>query len=173
MITNRLNLHCKQTLPDTPWRLVVTNVPTSHMYDLFFTLKEIEVCNFADDTTPYVCDDTLQVVLEKLEYYSDLAMSWFESNFMKLNTDKCHLLVSGHRYEEMWIRVGQDRIWEDKEAKLQGVCIDNQLKFDHHVSDICLKVNRKLSALVRMSKFLSLQKQRIVFKAFIESQFQY
>ena len=131
------------------------------------------MCNFADDTTPYVCDENFQVVLEKLEHHSDIAISWFERNYMKLNTDKCHLLVSGHRYEHMWIRVGLDKIWEDKEAKLLGITIDNDLKFDQHVSDICLKANRKLSALIRMSKFLTLDKRRIVFKAFVESQFQY
>ena len=97
------------------------------------------MCNFADDTTPYVCDDNLQVVLEKLEHHSDIAISWFECNYMKLNTDKCHLLVSGHRHEHMCIRVGQDKIWEDKEAKLLGITIYNDLKFDRHVSDICLK----------------------------------
>jgi len=63
---------------------------------------------------------------------------------MKLNTDKCHLLVSGHKHEEMWIRIGQDKIWEDKTVKLLGVTIDNSLKFDQHVSDICSKANRKL-----------------------------
>ena len=131
------------------------------------------MCNFADDTTPYVCDDNLQVVLEKLEHHSDIAISWFECNCMKLDTDKCHLLVLGHRYEDMWIRVGQDKIWEDKEAKLLGITIDNDLKIDRHVSDICLKANRKLSALVRTSNFLTLDKRRIVFKAFVESQFQY
>ena len=73
----------------------------------------------------------------------------------------------------MWVRVGQDKIWEDKEVKLLGITIDNELKFDRHVSDICLKANRKLSALIRMSKFLSLDKRQIVFKAFVESQFQY
>ena len=181
-LTNRLQ-HVKIDTTYSSWSEILQGVPQGsvlgpllfniYLNDLFFTLKEIDVCNFADDTTPYVCDDSLQVVLEKLEYHSDLAISWFESNFMKLNTDKCHLLVSGHKYEQMWIRVGQNKIWEDKEVRLLGVCIDNKLKFDQHVSDICLKANRKLSALIRMSKFLSLQKRRIVFKAFIESQFQY
>ena len=73
----------------------------------------------------------------------------------------------------MWIRVGQDKIWEDKETKLLGITIDNDFKFHRHVSDICLKENRKLSALIRMSNFLTLDKRRIVFKAFVESQFQY
>jgi len=136
-------------------------------------VNNIDVCNFADDTSPSVCDMDLKVVLEKLEFHSDLALGWFESNFMKLNTDKCHLLVSGHKHEEMWIRVGQDKIWEDKSVKLLGVTIDNSLKFDQHVTDICSKANRKLGALSRLCKYIDLKKRRILYKSFIESQFKY
>ena len=31
---------------------------------------------------------------------------------MKLNTDKCHLLVSGTNYEHIWAKRGDDEIWE-------------------------------------------------------------
>ena len=92
---------------------------------------------------------------------------------MKLNTDKCNLLVSGHRYEEMWIKVGNDRVWESKEVNLLRVTIDNGLKFDKHVSNVCLKSGRKLSVLSRMGKFLSFEKKRTLYKSFVESQFKY
>ena len=29
---------------------------------------------------------------------------------MKLNEDKCHLLVAGHRYESLWAKIGETRI---------------------------------------------------------------
>ena len=144
-----------------------------YLNDLFFTLREIDVCNFADDTTPYVCNQNLQVVIEKLEYHSDLAVTWFESNLMKLNTDKCHLLVSGHKFEEIWMKVGKDQIWEEKKVRLLGITIDNELKFDQHITEICLKANKKLSILSRMSKFLSFDQRHIIYKAFVESQFKY
>jgi len=144
-----------------------------YINDIFFALKEVEICNFADDTTPYVCDSNLKTVLEKLEYNSELAIAWFEVNYMKLNTDKCHLLISGNKHEHIYAKVGHDVIWESNSVKLLGVTIDNDLKFDKHVSNICLKANRKLSALARVSKFLSFQKRRTLFKSFIESQFKY
>ena len=50
----------------------------------FFALNEIDICNFTDDTTPYVCDSKLKSVLEKLEHNSELALSWFEISYMKL-----------------------------------------------------------------------------------------
>ena len=80
------------------------------MNDLFFVLKDVEVCNFADDTTPFVCDLELNTALNKLEENSAIALTWFEINCMKLNSDKCHILVSGHHYEEMFDNIGKDKI---------------------------------------------------------------
>ena len=38
-------------------------------------------------------------IIRKLERNSELAMQWFEDNYMKFNTGKCHLLISGPKYE--------------------------------------------------------------------------
>ena len=37
---------------------------------------------------------------------------------MKLNTDKCHLLMSGYMCEDSWVQIDKDKIWEDNEVKL-------------------------------------------------------
>ena len=31
---------------------------------------------------------------------------------MKMNTGKCHLTVSGTKYEHLWVKLGKDKIWE-------------------------------------------------------------
>ena len=92
---------------------------------------------------------------------------------MKLNSDKCHLLISGFKYEHIWAQIGKDKIWEDSEAKLLGVTIDNSLKFDCHINNICTKANQKLSVLSRIRKILNIKQRRIIFKSFFESQFKY
>ena len=38
-----------------------------------------------------------------------LAIEWFENNQMKLNQEKCHLLVPGHKHENVWTRIGQTK----------------------------------------------------------------
>ena len=73
-----------------------------YINDIFFVLKGVDICNFADDTTLHVCDSNLKLVLETLEHNSELAIAWFEMNCMKRNTDKCHLLISGNKNEQMW-----------------------------------------------------------------------
>ena len=67
----------------------------------FFGLKGIDICNFADSLTPHVCDLNLASVLETLQHNFELAIGLFEMNYMKRNTDKCHLLVSGNKYGQM------------------------------------------------------------------------
>ena len=71
----------------------------TYFNDHFFFLQDINICNFSDNTIPFVCDEILESVPDKLEGNSELAMFWFENNYVKLNTDKCQLLVSGTKYE--------------------------------------------------------------------------
>ena len=84
--------------------------------DLFFTDSNISICNFADDTTFFSCNESLEEVIRQLECNSQLAISWFESNYMKLNTDKCHLIVAGNKFEQIWVKVGEDQIWKKKRS---------------------------------------------------------
>ena len=77
---------------------------------------------------------------------------------MKLSTDKCHLLVSGTKYEHNRTKIG-DKIWESNEVKLLGVTIDNKLKFDRHIANICFKANPKLSVLNALASLLTFDKK--------------
>ena len=95
-------------------------------------LKDTDICKFADDTSPHACDISLDELLMRLEDDSVLAVCWFESNYMKLNTDKCHLIISGNKHEKFWVHVGNDRIWDSNYVKLLGINIDRSLKFDFH-----------------------------------------
>ena len=104
-----------------------------YINDIFFALKGIDICNFANDTTPYVCDSNLKSVLETLEHNSELDVAWSEMNYMKLNINKCHLFISGNKNEQMWAKLDRDIVWESNDVKLLGITLDNNLKFDKHV----------------------------------------
>ena len=60
-----------------------------------------------------------------------------------------------------------------KEEVLLGVRIDSNLTFKEYVTIICSKANQKLHAITGVSKYMSLQKRRILMKSFITSQFNY
>ena len=102
-----------------------------------------------------------------------MAIEWFESNYMKLNTDKCHLLIGGNKSEHIYAKIGNDIIWESKEERLLGVTIDNQLKFDTQITDLCKMAHKKLSALIRYTGIMNFEKRRTLMKSLVESQFSY
>ena len=81
-----------------------------YINDLFFLTESTNVCNYADDTTFHACHMDLENLVRRLEHDSMLATEWFESNYMKLNQDKCHFLLSGHEREMIWANIGQTKI---------------------------------------------------------------
>ena len=62
---------------------------------------------------------------------------------------------------------------EKRNVKLLEINVDNELKFDKHILEICSKAGRKLSALALMSNSVSFRKRRSLFKTLSESQFKY
>ena len=68
-----------------------------------------QVCNFYD-TTFYVCDKDLNTLINRLENNIAIAAERFKNNFIKLHQNKCHLLVSGHKYETVWAKIGETKI---------------------------------------------------------------
>ena len=47
------------------------------------------------------------------------------------------------------------KIWENNEDKLLGVTIDNKLKFDSHIANICFKANEKLILVSRLASLIT------------------
>ena len=121
----------------------------------------------------YIFDENLENVLKSHCKNSVLAIHWFENNCMNLNRDKCHLIVWGYEYEQVWANIGKDLILESNDVKLLGITVDKHVKFDKHVLRLCSKANQKLSALSRMAKLLSFNKRRTLFKALVESHLKY
>ena len=118
-----------------------------YLNDLFYLFENTNVCNIADDTTPYVCSTSLPDLLNNLESDTTSAIMWFEYNYMKLNEDKCHFLFAGNTPEHMWVTVGQTKIWESSQERLLGLVIDKNLNFEPHLELICKKANAKVTCL--------------------------
>ena len=145
-----------------------------YINDLLLFIQDSDICNYADDTTIYTYNKNLDNIVHKLENDSTIALKWFTDNFMKLNADKCHLLVLGQRCDDpVTVRIGSANVVNSYEEKLLGVQIDSKLSFDNHVSKLCQKASNKLYALARISPYMDQRKLRTLMWAFITSQFQY
>ena len=62
-----------------------------------------------------------------------------------MNLDKCQLFISGNKFELLWIEIGNNKIWENRTVILLGITIDDKIKFDEYLINVCLKTNRKIS----------------------------
>ena len=83
---------------------------------------------------------------------------------MKANHNKCHLLLSTQ--EEANVKIANTTIKCSQSEKSLGIILDNKLKFDKHVENICQKASRKLNVLARVTYYMELPKRRISMNAF-------
>ena len=118
-----------------------------------------EVCNIADDTTPYACEADLKSLLQNLEGDVASALLWFDANYMKPNQPKCHFLAPSQTSEQLWIQVGEQIIWESRQERLLGVMVDKELSFKQHIEDLCKKAGAKVTALARLIRIVSMEKK--------------
>ena len=136
---------------------------------MFYFVVEADICNYADDTTIYTCDVTVDLVIDKPEKHSFETATWFSKNFMKLNGEKCHVMY-GEKSNDHSVNIGPVLIKESTEEKLNGVTLEKRLSFETHTQQLCIETSPKLHALARISLFMDSQKLVTVMNAFITSQ---
>ena len=142
-----------------------------YICSLFMEYGATEFIWYAGYTTPYTYWQSFDEKIEKLEIDKSKICEWFHHNSFKANPGKFHFLLSP--FIDRPIKILGSTIKASKEEVLLGVRIDSDLTFKEHVTSICSKANQKLHALTRVSKYMSLQKRRILMKSFITSQFNY
>ena len=82
------------------------------LIDLFSIIEDTDIASYADVSTPYVSADNIDGVIKSLEEASEILFKWFSDNLMKINADKCHLLVSTNNTVK--IKIGKVTISNSK-----------------------------------------------------------
>ena len=138
---------------------------------MFYFLEGFYIANYADDSTPYCEGKSAESVVHNLEESSTILFKWLNNNYMKVNTSKSHLLLSGNSRATATIDNSYN---ESKDEKvLLGITIDSNLTFENHIINICKKANQKLNALGRIAPYMNIEKRRTIMKSFVTSQFSY
>ena len=126
------------------------------------------MANYADDCSPYEFNSSIDEVIIKLQNDSKCLINWYESNYLKPNPDKWHLLLS-EMGDDFIIKIGTEEISNSTEEKILGVYFDNKLNFNTH-KKLCKKASQKLA---RLSNLMSIRQRKTIMNACINSQFSY
>ena len=90
---------------------------------------------------------------------------------MKTNAKKGHVLLSTSN--ELTVKINVVQIKNSQSEKLLGITIDNVLKLEDRINNICRKASAKVSALSRVAPYMDLPKRKQIMTAFFKSQFSY
>ena len=132
--------------------------------DLFLIMKNIDIASYVDDNTPYTTGNSMEEVIQKLEYAAKTLFQWFSDNQMKANRDKFHFLCNSNSGVSLTIKT--QKIKNCKFEKLLGIKFDSKLNFNSHIHDICQKAGQKLNAISRITPYVDFAKRRLLVNAF-------
>ena len=93
---------------------------------------------------------------------------------MKANLKKFQFKILGKSTRQTKIlNINNIKIREFQNVELLSFTIDNRLTFKDHINILCCRANYKLHALRRIRKYLTLEKSKLLYNAFIKNQFNY
>ena len=96
---------------------------------------------------------------------------WFPNYSMKLDEDKCHLMIFDAKgSNQTTIKIGMACLKESTEENL-GITVDQSVSFEQKV--LCQKASQKLYALARTSHYMEPEQLQQSMRAFVLSHFSY
>ena len=104
---------------------------------------------FADDTTLLMQGKEELNFVENINYELRKVKKWFDTNYLTLHPEKTNFIIfdskNGNNYNNKikidnhkLSRIGEDM--EQKTTKFVGLIIDENLKWNHHISDVSKKI---------------------------------
>ena len=145
--------------------------------DFFTFITQCNVLNYADDNTLYTFNHNEQIVIDRLQFDSRIAVKWFQDNFMQANPSKFQFifLCPSKITENVGssLPIYDTNIERTNSVKLLGVNIDDKLAFKEHVNGLHKKASRQLNAFKRISKNLQVQERELVYNSFVSSIFSF
>ena len=141
--------------------------------DLFMFIESCEICNFADDNTLYSGGMELSSILENLKHDTKI-LKWFRINSLKANPRKFQFMILGKKQcNKVKLKINSIVINESDTVELLRITVDNILTFKEHINNLYRIASYRLYALRRIRKYLTQDQAKLLYNAFINSQFIY
>ena len=102
-------------------------------------LKKTDLHNFANDNTITAICDQLTDLIKILEAEGELSVGWFRENEMVVNSEKFQAIILNRKEAQAAHKliIDNKEIKTTNSIKLLGINIDDQLRFNEHISILC------------------------------------
>ena len=104
-----------------------------------------------------------------MEAEGELSVGWFRKNEMVVNSDKFQAIILNRKEAKATHKliIDDQEIKTTNSIKLLDINIDNQLRFNKHISILCSKAAMQLNALSRLQKYMGKSEKEAIIKSFI------
>ena len=122
----------------------------------------------------FSCTNNSQTTLKDQAYDMETVSTWYKVSSMKVSSKKISVYNSQSKPKAICqAQYKSHKYMRISKVDLLCLAIDNQLTFQDHIDMLCPSANYYLYVLRRIKKYLSLEKAKLLYSAFKNSQFSY
>ena len=144
-------------------------------------MKDISVdCDMlADDTTLHTSGKDIMQIRNNMQDSLDQVSSWCDNNHMVINPTKTKSMTIATRQKYQLSPLPADlvlngaKIDQVLEHHLLGITIDNKLRWDSHINNVCKTVSRRVFLLSKLRYIVDIDTRKRFFNAHIKPQIDY
>ncbi|XDV54562.1 hypothetical protein PO909_022822 [Leuciscus waleckii] len=149
-----------------------------YINDLPLVLRKAKIAMYADDSTIYSSQSTVQELENVLMEELKPVIEWVTNNKLVLNISQTKSILFGTRYmllnePRLNIVVKDINVAQVQETKLLGIEVDNKLSWSSHIKAVVRRMGRGLSMVRRCSNMLPFNMTADVIKTVVLSQLDY
>ena len=131
-----------------------------------------DIANYADDNHLYYANSCAITLKNVIETDTRASITWFENKYTDVNPDKFQSIILKRGGDVSISLSMQDNVVIPIDhIRVLEITLDYSLKFDFHISDMYKKASRQINALKRISKFLTQDSRKSIYRSFIAANF--
>ena len=139
--------------------------------DLPSHVKDISVdCDMlADDTTLHTSGKDIMQIRSNMQDSLDQVSNWCDNNHMVINPIKTKSMIIATRQKHQLSPLPLDLVLNGaKIDQVSGITIDNKLRWDSHINNVCKTVSRRVFLLSKLRYIVNIDTRKLFFNAHIK-----
>ena len=139
-----------------------------HIHD-----KKVRNSLFADDSSLDKSGKTVKEIEVTLQKSLDDVSGWRKNNLMCLHPEKtkCMVIATRQKHQRSPLRLKLDidskTVVQVKEHRVLGIAIDDEFKWQSHVSNICKTVSKNIFLMSQLKRYVGSQTLKIFYSSHI------